>query len=588
MTIRQTLLIAFLMFSIVTAALMTALAYSRSRSTLSSEVRLTLEAQAITVMRQIDAMLFERIKNIQGWSRLELMQELKVGDVDKRLARFLHDIELSYGGIYTDIFCVRDARVVAASDAALIGTPVIPAPPWLEVPMQEGRVILDRPQFHDRQPRFTLRTNLTDAVTGEPLGEIHALLDWNEVSRLLDQAVGRTQRLALLLDQDARVLGASSALRKLPNIFALKLNDFGDLQARHGVVTGDGSSLKLDTLLVGFARSTGYKGMPDLAWDLMILTPKKVALEQVQQLLWKLLGLLAGIVVIAIVLAIGISGRIARPIQALTTLTRAVGQDADTLPAVVEGGSEVAELSVAFNRMIADLRHSREHLVRASKLAAVGEMAAMLAHEVRNPLGIMRTCAQLLSRQQNLDARGAEMLDYMVGECDRINDLVTGLLDSARPHDPVYEPNDINEIVRHVTEMLRGRAREKNIAVEFDATDTPCILDCDRDQMIQVLLNLLMNAIQIAPVGGHIVISAEADDDYLSIRVEDDGPGVPPNDRESIIEPFVSHRPGGIGLGLSIVHEIIQMHRGTMSIDSSEMGGASFTIRAPLRRMANA
>ena len=119
MTIRKSLLLTLLVFSIIFAALMTALAWSRARAALSDEIRRNLESQALTVMQQVDAMLFERIKDMQGWRRLDLMQELKVGDIDKRLASFLGDITVAYAGVYTGIYCVQQKRVVSASEPSL-------------------------------------------------------------------------------------------------------------------------------------------------------------------------------------------------------------------------------------------------------------------------------------------------------------------------------------------------------------------------------------------------------------------------------------------------------------------------------------
>ncbi|MEQ8660457.1 MAG: two-component sensor histidine kinase, partial [Gammaproteobacteria bacterium] len=124
MTIRRALLYTLLAFSVSFAAFMTALSYSRARAALSEEIRLNLETQALTLMTQIDAILFERVKNMQGWRRLDVMQEVRVGDVDKRLARFLDDIQEAYAGVYTELYCVQDSLIVAASDATSIGREV--------------------------------------------------------------------------------------------------------------------------------------------------------------------------------------------------------------------------------------------------------------------------------------------------------------------------------------------------------------------------------------------------------------------------------------------------------------------------------
>ncbi|MCC7411125.1 MAG: sensor histidine kinase [Gammaproteobacteria bacterium] len=578
MSIRRTLLIAFLLFGVVAAATMTALAWSRSRAALDAEIRLNLESQAVTVMQQIEAIMFERVENVYGWSQLDLMQEIRLDDIDKRLSRFLRDIKSSYAGIYRSIVCVRDGRIVAAADPTLIGTSTRAAPTWLTVQLPAARVELARPDTTAGQPVLTVRAPLLDAFTGSDLGYLQGDYDWSEVQTLLDHTVAQSSRFAMLLDAGGRVLAASSAVRARPDLLAGEFASFASDTGRSGVVREVGTPLGHDRLLVGHAGSTGYNGLPDFGWRLLVLAPERVALQPVTHLLNTLLALLVLAAVVAAVLAINLSGRIARPIQALTELTRHIDGEIDQQPAPVQGADEVVELGRAFRRMIVDLRHSRAHLVRVSKLAAVGEMAAMLAHEVRNPLGIVRSSAQLLARQQGLDARGHEMVDFMVHECDRINALIRNLLENARPREPAMAEHDLRDIVRQPLEMLRARAQTKRVALEFDGAEQPLPIVCDRDQITQVLLNLVLNAIQMVADGGRIEIAAGMHDGAAWLEVRDDGPGIPAARHQLILEPFVTFRDGGIGLGLTIVQDILTRHGATLTIGTSGLGGASLRI----------
>ena len=141
MTIRRSLLLAFLLFSVLFAASMTLLAYTRSRAALDAEIRLNLATQAEALTQRVAAALFERLQDIHGWQRLDVMQEVKVGDVDKRLARYLHEVQSAYGGIYSDLLCVAGERVVAASDAALIGSRHVAV---------AGRELRDRFGYHSQ------------------------------------------------------------------------------------------------------------------------------------------------------------------------------------------------------------------------------------------------------------------------------------------------------------------------------------------------------------------------------------------------------------------------------------------------------
>ena len=205
----------------------------------------------------------------------------------------------------------------------------------------------------------------------------------------------------------------------------------------------------------------------------------------------------------------------------------------------------------------------------------------MLAHEVRNPLGILRSSAQLLSRQQGLDARSREMLGFMLGECDRINDLISSLLDNARPREPVFAAHDLNGLVEQLLDMLAARALSKRVSVDFEPAPLPLDIHCDRDQIVQVILNLVLNAIQAAGDKGRVRIRTWRDPGVVCLEIADDGPGIPAERRAAVLEPFVSGREGGIGLGLTVVQDVLRRHRAEFEIGDADLGGASFRVRFP-------
>jgi len=221
----------------------------------------------------------------------------------------------------------------------------------------------------------------------------------------------------------------------------------------------------------------------------------------------------------------------------------------------------------------------KEALERGKRLAAMGEMAAKLAHEIRNPLGILRSSAQLMGRRRDLTDRDREMIGYIISESDRINELVTNLLDRARPRDPVKAAHELGPILQHVAGLIEGRCRKKQVELAIEQPARPLVAVFDRDQMIQVLFNLLLNAIQSVEEGtGKVCIHLYRKRHEVCMDIEDNGPGVPEDQRESILEPFVSHRAGGMGLGLSINMEILRSHGGRLQIGESGLGGARFTI----------
>jgi signal transduction histidine kinase len=232
--------------------------------------------------------------------------------------------------------------------------------------------------------------------------------------------------------------------------------------------------------------------------------------------------------------------------------------------------------------MIRALQKSREEVVRAGKLAVVGEMAAIMAHEIRTPMSIVRSSAQLLERQPDLSDKERELIGFMLGETERLNRLVTMLLECARPKPPEFQPQDLHAIIRNVFDLLATRVEAARVHVRLDLESQPVIFDCDKEQMMQVLLNLILNALQFIPEGGRLGIRTSLDAGALRISVSDDGPGVPAPIRERIFDPFFSRREGGIGLGLTIVQQIVQAHGGEIVVGESAWGGAAFNMCFPL------
>jgi signal transduction histidine kinase len=581
MSIRRIILLAFVGFGAAVAVLMTTLAYFRSREALSSEIRDNLQSQAVTVMEQIDALLFERIEDLHGWGMLDVMQEAKVSDVDKRLARFLREIHDAYAGIYASINFVVGDRIVASSDATSIGDAASSGMAADSLALPSTDIVIDPPKPAQPVQVLTLRVPVADAFATGVLGELQANVDWLVVKEILDHAVLPTQRAAVLVDGRGRILAASGIPRPGPDKILPEPGNWLGPDRHSGVTSLAGWPARGDDWLVGHAASTRYQGMPDLGWRLLMLVPRAAAFAPVQRLLWTLMLVLVAVFVVAVLLAFGISGQIARPIIELTRITRRMRPDDEAQPALITSRNEVGQLAMAFNSMLADLRKSRSDLIRVSKLAAVGEMAAMLAHEVRNPLGIMRSSAQLLQRQKGIDERGHEMLVFMLKECDRINDLVTGLLQRARPRPAHYVDTELVGLVSELVERLRARAEKAGVRLELQAAAARLDFRCDPELVSQMLMNLVTNAIQMTPASGLVQVCIAAGADQIIFQVDDSGPGVAAADRELILEPFVSRRAGGVGLGLTVVQNIVSQHAGKLVIQASELGGASFRIELP-------
>jgi signal transduction histidine kinase len=250
----------------------------------------------------------------------------------------------------------------------------------------------------------------------------------------------------------------------------------------------------------------------------------------------------------------------------------------------VHSRDEVGQLTESFNRMSSELKRRQEEALTAAKFAFAGELAAMVAHEVRTPLSVMRSSAQMLISSQPPD-RGAELVDTIVSEVDRVERVVTGLIELARPMPQRLEPTSIREPVARAAELTAAEAKRRGIALtcEFSQADGAAL--CDPEQVYQVALNLIVNALQAVPSGGSIALrTLSGEDGYTGFEVRDDGPGLPATVRANLFQPFVSGREGGTGLGLAFVDRIVKAHHGTVSVSSGRDRGTVFRVRLPVAR----
>ena len=583
MTIRKAVLLSFFALVLGSITLVGALSFFQFRQALQSEIAHNLQFGASAVLQRIDAFFFERLENIRVWRRLEIMQDIRVEDVDKRLSRFLSDLRVGHGAVYQALLCTdKDGRIVAASDSEWIGKLKPAGDVWIKVPGNDAAVVMESLQT-DKSIIVALRTTIPDAFGKGDLGYLYALLNWSEVSDLLDDAVTDSKRGAVLLDADGRVIAASAALRQRRNIYSLRLADWLDGSALAGAHIKVGTSLGYASLLVGSAASSGYQHFPGFGWHLLMLEPTDAAFAPIWRLLLAMMALLILTLVVAGWISSRLAARIAQPIVSLTEFTRRFrkGEQAEPLPSAATM-SEVGELNQAYAEMIDALERSREQIVRAGKLAVVGEMAAVMAHEVRTPLGILRSSAQLLERQPNLGEREQELTGFIISETDRLNRLVTMLLECASPRAPDFKPHDLHEIIDHVLDLLASKAEHKQVRLERQLTATNSILICDREQLIQIVLNLVLNALHFVPNEGGVVVATHNEAGSLIMSVADDGPGIPADLRPRVFDPFFTRREGGIGLGLTIVQQIVQVHHGEIWVTESQWGGACFNIRFDL------
>lgn len=243
-------------------------------------------------------------------------------------------------------------------------------------------------------------------------------------------------------------------------------------------------------------------------------------------------------------------------------------------------------------RDLTQVKRLAQQVRQSEKLAAVGALAAGVAHEIRNPLSSIRGFAQFLHHRLKDRTKEQEYAAVMVREIDRINVVLSDLLRLARPAKPVNTPTSLPDLLHHVLKLVAGDAQKKRIILETAISDNLPEIRLDTNQITQALLNLLQNALHATPLGGSVVMGAHfvPDKSEIGIWVKDSGPGVPTEERNRIFEPFFTTREEGTGLGLAIVDTIVSQHGGRIDVESpaphesanpGSISGCCFTLWLP-------
>jgi signal transduction histidine kinase len=226
-------------------------------------------------------------------------------------------------------------------------------------------------------------------------------------------------------------------------------------------------------------------------------------------------------------------------------------------------------------------RHQRE-MLRAEQLSAVGQLAASVAHEIRNPMTSVKLLVDSVLRTQNRKPLTLDDLNVIHAEVARVEQTVQGLLDFARPPAPQRHTCDLRPVVTQAVELVRARARQQRVEIEVTTPEQPLTTNVDGGQLGTVLVNLFLNALDAMPQGGQMHVRLEpAGPDEVRLSVTDTGAGIPPEMAGRLFVPFASSKATGTGLGLSISRRIIEEHDGRITAGNRPEGGARFTITLP-------
>ncbi|BBO90815.1 sensor histidine kinase [Desulfosarcina ovata] len=320
-------------------------------------------------------------------------------------------------------------------------------------------------------------------------------------------------------------------------------------------------------------------------WEILLGIPKKIKIItfaplRAEKPLSPISGPVLGVIEIRQDLSSDYQQIFKYQVLVICTISIVMGILLLTLIFVVKRGEGIIE-----KRALERIR-LKDQLAKAKHLSSLGEMIAGVSHEIRNPLGIISSSAELLKKKMGPREPLNGIADIIVTEARRLNNIITDFLNYARPKAPNRSTCHINDVLDKNILFLDQQIKDKGYVIKtvFD-NHHPCIL-ADSDMLYQAFLNLLINAMQAMPDGGAIMITTHAEEDALWLYIEDEGDGVSPAVMEKIWDPFFTTKEKGTGLGLGIVKNIIEANDGMIRIDNRREKGARVTVKFPLDQEA--
>lgn len=412
-------------------------------------------------------------------------------------------------------------------------------------------------------------------------------LDYEKViQRVCDVKVGE-RGYAFLVDQYGRTIAH-------PHFkpYEYNLSKYPDPRMREFVVDMMAGEAGWKTYDYLGEKTAAFAPIPAMGWSVAVTIPIEEFGKEASALGKTLLHVVIATVILTGVAVIVLSYNLLRPVKRLVSATERIASGDLSQEIAVKSGDELGTLTRSFNRMVRNLRDIQNELIRSEKLISLGRISAGVAHEIRNPLNAMKGAITLLQRRRSGDPMMDEYTQIILEEIERLNLFVSEFLYFARQAPPNPVPSNLNDLVQNTLTLFHEKVQEKNLSLtrDFDARLASVSVPIDPRQMEQVIVNLLINALDATPEGGAMevrtryVAEGEASPSPTAmICIKDNGQGISDQDLQSIFEPFFSTKENGTGLGLPISLGIVENHGGRLRVVSKEGEGTEAIITLPVR-----
>jgi len=332
-------------------------------------------------------------------------------------------------------------------------------------------------------------------------------------------------------------------------------------------------------------KAAAYAPIPAMNWSLAVTIPIEEFKKEANAIRQSVVQVVAATVILTALVVGILSYNLLRPVRRLAAATERIASGDLRQEIAVKSNDELGLLTRSFNRMIRNLREIQSELIRSEKLISLGRLSAGVAHEIRNPLNAMKGAIVYLQRRKPGDPLIEEYTQLILEEIERLDLFVTEFLYFAKQSAPKPVLTNLNDLIHNTLTLFDERLRQKTIKVTERLDPALSSVYVDPHQMEQVLLNLVINAIDAMPHGGVLDVSSLADGvgakPKAVIRFRDNGVGIPEHQLRNVFDPFYSTKEGGTGLGLPISLGIVESHGGELRIQSVEGQGTEAVIELP-------
>jgi two-component system NtrC family sensor kinase len=414
------------------------------------------------------------------------------------------------------------------------------------------------------------------------IGEVVIALNFDKVIALVLEVKVGEQGYAFMVDQQGRTIA-----HPFYKPYEYNLSKYPDPRLREFVVNMLMGEAGWRTYYHMGEKAAAYAPIPAMNWSLAVTIPIEEFKKEAIAIRQTVVQVVAAIVLLTALVVGILSYNLLRPVRRLVAATERIASGDLSQEIDIKSNDELGLLTQSFNHMMRNLREIQSELIRSEKLISLGRLSAGVAHEIRNPLNAMKGAIIYLQRRKPGDPLIKEYTQLMLEEIERLDLFVTEFLYFAKQSAPKPVLTNLNELVQNTLTLFDERLRQKMIVVTENLHPALSSVYVDPHQMEQVLLNLVINAIDAMPQGGVLQVSSLADGEDAKpkaiIRIRDNGIGIPENQLQYVFDPFYSTKDGGTGLGLPISLGIVESHGGELRIQSVEGQGTEVVIELSSR-----